>query len=58
MQRLHSHVSAYSLVVPFEMREGLYHNLHDEFGQGKFSKAHPNLFAPLMDHFSGALRAC
>lgn len=54
MQRFHLHVAAYSLVVPFEMREELYHNLHDEFGQGDFSKAHPNLFEPLMDHFGGA----
>ena len=43
MQRFHLHVAAYSLFVPFEMREELYHNLHDEFGQGDFSKAHPNL---------------
>ncbi len=54
MQRFHLHVAAYSLVVPFEMREELYHNLHDEFGQGDFTKAHPNLFEPLMDYFGGA----
>ena len=54
MQRFHLHVAAYSLVVPFEMREELYENLHDEFGEGDFSKAHPNLFEPLMDHFGGA----
>lgn len=54
MQRFHLHVAAYSLVVPFEMREELYHNLHDEFGQGDFSKAHPNLFEPLMESFGGA----
>jgi pyrroloquinoline quinone (PQQ) biosynthesis protein C len=54
MQRFHLHVAAYSLIVPFEMREELYHNLHDEFGQGDFRKAHPNLFEPLMDHFGGA----
>lgn len=54
MQRFHLHVAAYSLIVPFEMREELYHNLHDEFGQGDFTKAHPNLFEPLMDHFGGA----
>ena len=54
MQRFHLHVAAYSLIVPFEMREELYHNLHDEFGQGDFSKAHPNLFEPLMDFFGGA----
>lgn len=54
MQRFHLHVAAYSLIVPFEMREELYHNLHDEFGQGDFSKAHPNLFEPLMDRFGGA----
>ena len=54
MQRFHLHVAAYSLVVPFEMREELYHNLHDEFGQGDFSKAHPNLFEPLMDYLGGA----
>lgn len=54
MQRFHLHVAAYSLIVPFEMREELYHNLHDEFGQGDFSKAHPNLFEPLMDHYGGA----
>jgi hypothetical protein len=54
MQRFHLHVAAYSLIVPFEMREELYHNLHDEFGQGDFSKAHPNLFEPLMNHFGGA----
>lgn len=54
MQRFHLHVAAYSLIVPFEMREELYHNLYDEFGQGDFSKAHPNLFEPLMDHFGGA----
>lgn len=55
MQRFHLHVAAYSLVVPFKMREELYHNLHDEFGQGDFAKAHPNLFEPLMDHVGGAL---
>ena len=54
MQRFHLHVAAYSLIVPFEMREELYHNLHDEFGQGDFSQAHPNLFEPLMEHFGGA----
>ena len=54
MQRFHMHVAAYSLIVPFEMREELYHNLHDEFGQGDFSKAHPNLFEPLMNYFGGA----
>lgn len=54
MQRFHLHVAAYSLIVPFEMREELYENLHDEFGEGDFSKAHPNLFEPLMDHFGGA----
>ncbi len=54
MQRFHLHVAAYSLIVPFDMREELYHNLHDEFGQGDFSKAHPNLFEPLMDYFGGA----
>lgn len=54
MQRFHLHVAAYSLIVPFEMRQELYHNLHDEFGQGDFSKAHPNLFEPLMDYFGGA----
>lgn len=55
MQRFHLHVAAFSLIVPFEMREELYHNLHDEFGQGDFAKAHPNLFEPLMNHFGGAL---
>jgi hypothetical protein len=54
MQRFHLHVAAYSLIVPFEMREELYHNLYDEFGQGDFTKAHPNLFEPLMDYFGGA----
>ncbi len=54
MQHFHLHVAAYSLFVPFEMREELYHNLHDEFGQGDFSKAHPNLFEPLMKFFGGA----
>jgi pyrroloquinoline quinone (PQQ) biosynthesis protein C len=54
MQRFHLHVAAYSLFVPFKMREELYENLHDEFGQGDFEQAHPNLFEPLMDHFGGA----
>ncbi len=54
MQRFHMHVAAYSLFVPFEMREELYDNLYDEFGQGDFSQAHPNLFEPLMQHFGGA----
>lgn len=54
MQRFHLHVAAFSLIVPFEMREELYHNLYDEFGQGDFSQAHPNLFEPLMDHYGGA----
>jgi len=54
MQRFHLHVAAFSLIVPFEMREELYHNLHDEFGQGNFAEAHPNLFEPLMNHFGGA----
>jgi pyrroloquinoline quinone (PQQ) biosynthesis protein C len=54
MQRFHLHVAAYSLIVPFEMREELYSNLYDEFGQGDFSQAHPNLFEPLMDYFGGA----
>jgi pyrroloquinoline quinone (PQQ) biosynthesis protein C len=51
MQLFHLHVAAYSLIVPFEMREELYHNLYDEFGQGVFSQAHPNLFEPLMNYF-------
>jgi pyrroloquinoline quinone (PQQ) biosynthesis protein C len=55
MQRFHLHVAAFSLIVPFEMREELYHNLHDEFGQGDFAQAHPNLFEPLMNYFGGAL---
>lgn len=55
MQRFHLHVAAYSLVVPFKMREELYENLHDEFGEGDFEKAHPNLFEPLMDYFGGAV---
>ena len=54
MQRFHLHVAAYSLIVPFQMREELYENLYDEFGQGNFNDAHPNLFEPLMDHFGGA----
>lgn len=54
MQRFHLHVAAYSLIVPFEMREELYDNLYDEFGQGDFNLAHPNLFEPLMDYFGGA----
>jgi hypothetical protein len=54
MQRFHLHVAAYSLIVPFRMREELYHNLHDEFGQGDFSQAHPNLFEPLMNYYGGA----
>ena len=54
MQRFHLHVAAFSLIVPFEMREELYDNLYDEFGQGDFSQAHPNLFEPLMNHFGGA----
>ncbi len=57
MQRFHLHVAAYSLIVPFEMREELYDNLHDEFGEGNFEQAHPNLFEPLMDHFGGATDA-
>lgn len=54
MQRFHMHVAAYSLFVPFQMREELFENLHDEFGQGNFEEAHPNLFEPLMDYFGGA----
>lgn len=54
MQRFHLHIAAYSLFVPFEMREELYNNLYDEFGQGDFSQAHPNLFEPLMNYFGGA----
>lgn len=54
MKRFHLHVAAYSLIVPFQMREELYENLHDEFGEGNFEEAHPNLFEPLMDHFGGA----
>ena len=54
MQRFHLHVAAYSLFVPFQMREELYENLHDEFGEGDFDAAHPNLFEPLMNHFGGA----
>jgi len=57
MQRFHLHVAAYSLIVPFPMRQELYDNLHDEFGQGDFSQAHPNLFEPLMNHFGGAKEA-
>ena len=53
MQRFHLHVAAYSLFVPFKMREELYDNLYDEFGQGIFDEAHPNLFEPLMHHFGG-----
>ncbi|MFT5163750.1 MAG: pyrroloquinoline quinone (PQQ) biosynthesis protein C, partial [Alteromonadaceae bacterium] len=53
MERFHLHVAAYSLIVPFEMREELYENLHDEFGEGNFDEAHPNLFEPMMDHFGG-----
>lgn len=54
MQRFHLHVAAYSLFVPFKMREELYENLHDEFGQGDFEQAHPNLYEPLMNYFGGA----
>jgi len=54
MQRFHLHVAAYSLIVPFQMRQELYDNLHDEFGQGDFAQAHPNLFEPLMKHYGGA----
>ena len=54
MKRFHLHVAAYSLIVPFQMREELYENLHDEFGEGNFEQAHPNLFEPMMDHFGGA----
>ena len=54
MQRFHLHVAAYSLIVPFEMRQELYDNLYDEFGQGDFAQAHPNLFEPLMQRFGGA----
>ncbi len=57
MQRFHLHVAAYSLFVPFQMREELYENLHDEFGQGNFDEAHPNLFEPLMQYFGGAQEA-
>jgi hypothetical protein len=57
MQRFHLHVAAYSLIVPFEMRQELYDNLYDEFGQGNFAQAHPNLFEPLMDHYGGAREA-
>jgi pyrroloquinoline quinone (PQQ) biosynthesis protein C len=57
MQRFHMHVAAFSLIVPFEMREELYDNLYDEFGQGDFSQAHPNLFEPMMDYFGGARKA-
>jgi pyrroloquinoline quinone (PQQ) biosynthesis protein C len=52
-ENFHLHIAAYSLLVPFEMREELYRNLHDEMGQGNFSEAHPNLFKPLMNHFGG-----
>ena len=54
MQRFHLHVAAYSLIVPFQMRQELYGNLYDEFGQGDFAQAHPNLFEPLMRHYGGA----
>jgi hypothetical protein len=54
MQRFHLHVAAYSLIVPFQMRQELYDNLYDEFGQGNFAQAHPNLFEPLMKHYGGA----
>ncbi len=57
MQRFHLHVAAYSLIVPFPMRQELYDNLYDEFGQGDFAQAHPNLFEPLMQHFGGAKEA-
>lgn len=53
MTHFHLHVAAYSLIVPFKMREELYENLHDEFGEGNFDEAHPNLFEPMMDHFGG-----
>jgi pyrroloquinoline quinone (PQQ) biosynthesis protein C len=53
MERFHLHVAAYSLVVPFETREALYDNLYDEFGQGDFSQAHPNLFKSLMNALGG-----
>jgi len=36
------------------MREELYNNLYDEFGQGDFSQTHPNLLEPLMNYFGGA----
>jgi pyrroloquinoline quinone (PQQ) biosynthesis protein C len=54
MQYFHLHIAAFSLIVPFEMREELYHNLYDEFGEGDFAQAHPNLFKPLMDYYGGA----
>jgi hypothetical protein len=53
MQRFHLHVAAYSLIVPFQMRQELYDNLYDEFGQGNFAQAHPNLFEPLIKHYGG-----
>jgi pyrroloquinoline quinone (PQQ) biosynthesis protein C len=53
MERFHLHIAAYSLIVPFETRKALYDNLYDEFGQGDFSQAHPNLFKPLMEALGG-----
>ena len=52
-QNFHSHIAAYSLFTPFEMREELFKNIYDELGQGNFAEAHPNLFKRLIDHFGG-----
>jgi pyrroloquinoline quinone (PQQ) biosynthesis protein C len=52
-ENFHLHIAAYSLSVPFEMREELFNNIYDEMGRGNFSQAHPNLFMPLMNYFGG-----
>ncbi|MEC4815900.1 MAG: iron-containing redox enzyme family protein [Scytonema sp. PMC 1069.18] len=52
-ENFHLHIAAYSLSVPFTMREELFKNIYDEMGRGNFSEAHPNLFLPLLNYFGG-----
>jgi pyrroloquinoline quinone (PQQ) biosynthesis protein C len=52
-ENFHLHIAAYSLSVPFKMREELFRNIYDEMGRGDFSEAHPNLFTPLLNYFGG-----
>lgn len=43
-QIFHLYIAMQSLNTPFELRGELYHNLHEELGEGKIENAHPVIY--------------